>query len=257
MFGYDLGFIPTLIFFILLVLIPSIKIIKEYERAVIFRLGRLLAVPKGPKGPGIIIVIPFIDKFVRVNLRLVALDVPPQDIITKDNVSVKVNAVVYFRVVEPNKAITEVDDFLYATSQLSQTTLRSILGNSELDDLLSNREHINHELQTVLDTRTDPWGIKVSAVEVKHVDLPQEMQRAMAKQAEAEREKRAKIIAADAEFQAATKLSEASEMLSKNPISIQLRYLQTLNQMSNEKTMHTVIPLPMDFLKPFVKLMEK
>ncbi|MCL2156205.1 MAG: slipin family protein, partial [Leptospirales bacterium] len=203
---FDLGFIPTLIFLILLVLIPSIKIIKEYERAVIFRLGRLLNAPRGPKGPGIIIVIPVVDKFVRVNLRLVALDVPPQDIITKDNVSVKVNAVVYFRVIEPNKAITEVDDYLYATSQLSQTTLRSILGNSELDDLLSNRDHINQQLQEVLDARTDAWGIKVSAVEVKHVDLPQEMQRAMAKQAEAERERRAKIISAEGEFQAAAKI---------------------------------------------------
>ncbi|HNR89163.1 MAG TPA: SPFH domain-containing protein, partial [Spirochaetota bacterium] len=171
----------TLILLGVMALVSSIKIIKEYERAVVFRLGRLLQAPRGPKGPGIIIIIPLIDKWVRVNMRLIAMDVPPQDIITKDNVSVKVNAVVYFRVVEPNRAITEVDDYLYATSQLAQTTLRSILGQAELDDLLSNRERINHELQNVLDSQTDPWGIKVTAVEVKHVDLPQEMQRAMAK----------------------------------------------------------------------------
>ncbi len=253
MFGNEFGFIPTLIFFILLILIPSVKIIKEYERAVIFRLGRLLVVPKGPKGPGVIIVIPFIDKFIRVNLRLVALDVPPQDIITKDNVSVKVNAVIYFRVVEPNKAITEVDDFLYATSQLSQTTLRSILGNSELDDLLSNREHINQELQTVLDNRTDPWGIKVSAVEVKHVDLPQEMQRAMAKQAEAERERRAKVIAAEGEFQAAHKIVEAAALMEKHPISIQLRYLQTLREIATENNSTTLFPIPIDLLEGFMR----
>lgn len=253
MFGYDFGFIPTLIFFVLLILVPSIKIIKEYERAVVFRLGRLLVVPKGPKGPGIIIVIPFIDKFIRVNLRLVALDVPPQDIITKDNVSVKVNAVIYFRVVEPNKAITEVDDFLYATSQLSQTTLRSILGNSELDDLLSNREHINQELQTVLDSRTDPWGIKVSAVEVKHVDLPQEMQRAMAKQAEAERERRAKVIAAEGEFQAAGKIVDAAALMEKHPISIQLRYLQTLREIATENNSTTLFPIPIDLLEGFMR----
>jgi len=253
MFGQDFGFIPTLIFFILLILIPSIKIIKEYERAVVFRLGRLLVAPKGPKGPGIIIVIPIVDKFVRVNLRLVALDVPPQDIITKDNVSVKVNAVVYFRVVEPNKAITEVDNFLYATSQLSQTTLRSILGNSELDDLLSNREHINNELQSVLDSRTDPWGIKVSAVEVKHVDLPQEMQRAMAKQAEAERERRAKVIAAEGEFQAATKIVEAAALMEEHPVAIQLRYLQTLREIATENNSTTLFPIPIDLLEGFMK----
>lgn len=253
MFGQEFGFIPTLIFFILLILIPSIKIIKEYERAVIFRLGRLLVSPKGPKGPGLIIVIPVIDKFVRVNLRLVALDVPPQDIITKDNVSVKVNAVVYFRVVEPNKAITEVDNFLYATSQLSQTTLRSILGNSELDDLLSNREHINNELQSVLDSRTDPWGIKVSAVEVKHVDLPQEMQRAMAKQAEAERERRAKVIAAEGEFQAASKIVDAAALMEKHPVAVQLRYLQTLREIATENNSTTLFPIPIDFIEGFMK----
>jgi len=249
---FDLGLIPTLIFLILLILIPSIKIIKEYERAVIFRLGRLLAPPKGPKGPGLIFVIPFIDKFVRVNLRLVAMDVPPQDIITRDNVSVKVNAVVYFRVIEPNKAITEVDDYLYATSQLAQTTLRSILGNSELDELLSNREHINNELQEVLDARTDAWGIKVSAVEVKHVDLPQEMQRAMAKQAEAERERRAKVIGAEGEFQAASKIVEAAKLMEKHPVALQLRYLQTLREVATENNSTTLFPIPIDFLEAFM-----
>jgi len=252
MFGIDLGFIPTLIFLILLILIPSIKIIKEYERAVIFRLGRLIVAPKGPKGPGLIIVIPFIDKFLRVNLRLVAMDVPPQDIITRDNVSVKVNAVVYFRVVEPNKAITEVDDYLYATSQLAQTTLRSTLGNSELDDLLSNRDHINNELQELLDARTDPWGIKVSAVEIKHVDLPQEMQRAMAKQAEAERERRAKVIGAEGEFQAATKIVEAAKLMEEHPVAVQLRYLQTLREIATENNSTTLFPIPIDFLQAFI-----
>ena len=252
MFGIDLGFIPTLIFLILLILIPSIKIIKEYERAVIFRLGRLIVAPKGPKGPGLIIVIPFIDKFLRVNLRLVAMDVPPQDIITRDNVSVKVNAVVYFRVVEPNKAITEVDDYLYATSQLAQTTLRSTLGNSELDDLLSNRDHINSELQELLDSRTDPWGIKVSAVEIKHVDLPQEMQRAMAKQAEAERERRAKVIGAEGEFQAATKIVEAAKLMEEHPVAVQLRYLQTLREIATENNSTTLFPIPIDFLEAFM-----
>lgn len=252
MFGIDFGFIPTLIFLVLLILIPSIKIIKEYERAVIFRLGRLIVAPKGPKGPGIIIVIPFIDKFLRVNLRLVAMDVPPQDIITRDNVSVKVNAVLYFRVVEPNKAITEVDDYLYATSQLAQTTLRSTLGNSELDDLLSNRDHINNELQELLDARTDPWGIKVSAVEIKHVDLPQEMQRAMAKQAEAERERRAKVIGAEGEFQAATKIVEAAKLMEEHPVAVQLRYLQTLREIATENNSTTLFPIPIDFLEAFM-----
>lgn len=256
MFG-ELGFIPTLIFLILLILIPAIKVIKEYERAVVFRLGRLVTSPKGPKGPGLVIIIPFIDKFIRVNLRLVVLDVPSQDIITKDNVSVKVNAVVYFRVVEPNQAITEVDDFLYATSQLAQTTLRSILGQVELDDLLSNRDHINSELQTILDHQTDAWGIKVSAVEVKHVDLPQEMQRAMAKQAEAERERRAKIISAEGEFQAAAKMVEAAALMEVHPIALQLRYLQTLREVATENNSTTLFPIPIDFLDMFSKKNKK
>ncbi len=240
---------PTIIILAVLFLIASIKIVKEYERAVVFRLGRLLS---SAKGPGIIIVFPIIDKWVRVGLRLIAMDVPPQDIITKDNVSVKVNAVVYFRVIEPNKAITEVEDFLYATSQLAQTTLRSILGMVELDDLLSDRERINAELQNVLDLHTDPWGIKVSAVEVKHVDLPQEMQRAMAKQAEAERERRAKIIAAEGESQAAAKLIEAATLMEEHPIALQLRYLQTLREVATEHNSTTLFPIPIDLLKPFL-----
>ncbi len=245
---FDIGSAFSIIIFGLLLLISSIKIIKEYERAVVFRLGRLL---KKSKGPGIIIIIPVIDKWVRVNLRLIAMDVPPQDVITKDNVSVKVNAVVYFRVIDPNKAITEVDDYLYATSQLSQTTLRSILGMVELDDLLSNREHINQELQTVLDTQTDPWGIKVSAVEVKHVDLPQEMQRAMAKQAEAERERRAKVISAEGEFQAAAKMVEAASLMEVHPIALQLRYLQTLKEVAAENNSTTLFPVPIDLFDVF------
>ena len=227
----------------LLLFISSIKIVKEYERAVVFRLGRLL---NKSKGPGIIIIIPMIDRWERVSLRLVAMDVPPQDIITKDNVSVKVNAVLYFRVLEPNKAITEVEDFLYATSQLAQTTLRSILGMVELDDLLSDRERINEELQSVLDAQTDPWGIKVSAVEVKHVDLPQEMQRAMAKQAEAERERRAKIISAEGEFQAAAKMVEAAALMEEHPMALQLRYLQTLSEIATENNSTTLFPIPIN-----------
>lgn len=251
--GIDLGFLPAVVVLLLLIFVSSIKIIKEYERAVVFRLGRLLVGTKGPKGPGLVIIIPFIDKFIRVNLRLVAMDVPPQDVITRDNVSVKVNAVVYFRVVEPNKAITEIDDYLYATSQLAQTTLRSILGQVELDDLLSNREHINSELQTILDAQTDSWGIKVSAVEVKHVDLPQEMQRAMAKQAEAERERRAKIIGAEGEFQAATKIVEAAKLMEEHPVALQLRYLQTLREVATENNSTTLFPIPIDFLQAFMQ----
>jgi len=241
---------PTLLILAVLFVIASIKIIKEYERAVVFRLGRLL---KSHKGPGIIIIIPFVDKWVRVSLRLVAMDVPPQDVITRDNVSVKVNAVLYFRVVDPNKAVTEVEDFMYATSQLAQTTLRSILGMNELDDLLSDRERINTELQNVLDTHTDPWGIKVTAVEVKHVDLPQEMQRAMAKQAEAERERRAKVINAEGEAQAAAKLIEAATLMEAHPIALQLRYLQTLREVATENNSTTLFPIPLDVISHFMK----
>jgi len=248
MFGYLIWVILAII-----VLGSMIRILREYERGVIFRLGRLI----GVKGPGLIILIPFIDKMVKVPLRTVVMDVPPQDVITKDNVSVKVNAVVYFRVVAPDKAIVEVENYLYATSQLAQTTLRSVLGEAELDELLSQREYLNHKLQKIIDEQTDPWGIKVSAVEIKHVDLPQEMQRAMARQAEAERERRAKIINAEGEFQASTRLAEAAEILAKNPITIQLRYLQTLSEISTENASTVVFPIPIEFFKMFVAKEEK
>lgn len=244
--------LPTILILLLLLAVSAVKIIREYERAVVFRLGRLLNAPTGPKGPGLIIIIPFVDKMLRVSLRTVALDVPPQDVITRDNVSVKVNAVIYFRVMDPNKAITEVEDYLYATSQLAQTTLRSILGMVELDDLLADRERINHELQNILDKQTDPWGIKVTAVEIKHVDLPQEMQRAMAKQAEAERERRAKIINAEGEFQAAAQMVEAAKLMEPHPIALQLRYLQTLREVASEKNSTTLFPIPIDLLEPFL-----
>lgn len=233
-----------LLFFILLI-VNSIKILKEYERGVIFYLGRFWKV----KGPGLIIVVPGIQKIIKVSLRTVVLDVPPQDIITKDNVTVKVNAVVYFRVIDPQKAIIEVEDFLYATSQISQTTLRSVLGQSQLDDLLSKREQINSELQKIIDLQTEPWGIKVSAVEVKNVDLPQEMQRAIAKQAEAERERRSKIIIAEGEFQAAQKLSEAADIIGRNKTALQLRFLQTMTELSSDKTSTIILPFPVDIFK--------
>ncbi len=241
------GFIVVSIIAIFL-LASMIKILREYERGVIFRLGRLI----GVKGPGIIILIPLIDRMVKISLRTIVMDVPPQDIITKDNVSVKVNAVIYFRVLGADKAVVEVENFMFATSQLAQTTLRSVLGQAELDELLSERDKINLKLQQIIDSHTDPWGIKVSMVEVKHIDLPQEMQRAMAKQAEAERERRAKIIAAEGEFQAATKLGEAAEIISKNPSTLQLRYLQTLVEISSAGTSSTIIPLPIDLLKPII-----
>lgn len=232
----------------IILLAKSIRILKEYERGVVFRLGRYV----GVRGPGLIILIPVLEKMFKVNLRTIVMDVPPQDVITKDNVSIKVNAVVYFRVLHPDKAVLEVEDYYYATSQISQTTLRSILGQFELDDLLSNREKINMELQSVIDKHTDPWGIKVSAVEMKHIDLPQEMQRAMARQAEAERERRAKIIHAEGELQSAEKLSQASEIMSKSPITLQLRYLQTLNEIASEKNSTIVFPIPMEIIKPFL-----
>lgn len=238
---------------VFLIIMSGLKILYEYERGVIFRLGRIV----GVRGPGFIIVIPFLERMVRVSLRLVTMDVPPQDVITKDNVSVKVNAVVYFRVVEPNRAILQVENYLYATSQLAQTTLRSILGQVELDELLSEREKLNVKLQEVLDKQTDAWGIKVTMVEVKYVDLPQEMQRAMAKQAEAERERRAKVISAEGEFQASTKIAEASEILAANPVSLQLRFLQTINDVSSEKASTIILPLPLDMLKAFTPKDEK
>lgn len=238
------------VFIIIIWLFNSIKVLREYERGVIFRLGRLL--PQ-PKGPGLILVFWPIDRIVRVSLRTVTLDVPPQDIITRDNVSVKVNAVVYFRVIDSIKAIVEVENFLYATSQLAQTTLRSVLGEVALDDLLSHRETLNLKLQEILDKHTDPWGIKVALVEVKQVDLPQEMQRAMAKQAEAEREKRAKIIHADGEYQAAEKLAQAAAVISREPVALQLRYLQTLTEIGVEKNTTLIFPIPIDFLEAFRK----
>lgn len=236
-----------------LIIFSGVKILYEYERGVIFRLGRL----SGTKGPGFKWIIPGIDKLVKISLRIITMDVPPQDVITKDNVSVKVNAVVYFKVVEPEKAVIQVENYLYATSQLAQTTLRSVLGQVELDDLLAEREKLNLKLQDVLDRQTDAWGIKVTLVEVKYVDLPQDMQRAMARQAEAERERRAKVIAAEGEFQASTKLSEASGILSQNPMALQLRYLQTMLEMSSEKSSTIVLPLPIDLLTPFIEKYKK
>lgn len=246
-------YIGVIILFVVIVLASAIRILREYERGVIFRLGRLI----GAKGPGLILLIPLVDRMVRVSLRTVVMDVPSQDVITKDNVSLKVNAVVYFRVIQAEKAIVEVEKFLDATSQLSQTTLRSVLGQSQLDELLAERDKINRELQTIIDHQTEPWGIKVSNVEVKHVDLPPEMQRAMAKQAEAERERRAKIIHAEGEFQASKKLRQAADVISGNPTALQLRYLQTLTEVASEKNSTTIFPVPIDLLKPFIEMIEK
>jgi len=241
------------IVFVLFILVNTFKILREYERGVVFRLGRYV----GTRGPGLIVLIPLFEKMVKVTLRTVALDVPPQEVITKDNVSVKVNAVMYFQVFQPDKAIIAVEDYMYATSQMGQTTLRSILGEHDLDELLSNREKINQTLQKVIDERTDPWGIKVSAVEVKDIDLPEGMRRAMAKQAEAERERRAKVIHADGEFQASTKLRDAAEVMAAQPVSIQLRYLQTLTEIAVEKNSTIVFPLPIEFMKLFTQILEK
>lgn len=239
--------------FLLAILASSVRVLREYERGVIFRLGRLI----GSKGPGLIFLIPVVDKMQKVSLRLITLDVPSQDVITKDNVSIKVNAVVYFRVMAPNSAVVEVEDFLYATSQLAQTTLRSVCGQAELDELLSEREHINNQLQDILDKQTDPWGIKVSTVEVKHIDLPESMQRSMAKQAEAERDRRAKVINAEGEFQAATKLAEAATIIGDHPMALQLRYLQTLNEVAAENNSTIVFPVPIDLFKPFMKMVDR
>jgi regulator of protease activity HflC (stomatin/prohibitin superfamily) len=231
------------------ILTQVVKILNEYERGVVFRLGRLIAA----KGPGIIFLIPIIDKIQKVSLRLVTLDVPSQDVITRDNVSIKVNAVVYYRIMDPNHAVVEVEDYSYATSQLAQTTLRSVCGQAELDELLAEREKISLHLQEILDKDTDPWGIKVSKVEIKHIDLPPEMQRAMAKQAEAERERRAKVIHADGEFQASAKLSEAAVIISQDPTALQLRYLQTLSEIATEKNSTILFPIPIDLFKAFIK----
>jgi len=239
----------VLIFLAILVLSSAIKVLREYERGVIFRLGRAI----GAKGPGLILLIPIVDKMVRVQLRTVAMDVPPQDVITKDNVTVKVNAVIYFRVLDANRAVLEVENYLYATSQIAQTTLRSTLGESDLDELLSKREKINQELQLVIDRHTEPWGIKVSTVEVKNVDLPQEMQRAIARQAEAERERRAKVINAEGELQASQKLSEAAAVIATQPLAMQLRYLQTLSEIATENNSTTIFPIPIDLFEPIIR----
>ena len=241
--------VTILVFLVIMFLASAIRILNEYERAVIFRLGRIIDV----KGPGLIILIPVVDKMVKVDMRTITMDVPPQDVITRDNVSIKVNAVVYFRVIDANAAVTDVENYLYATSQLAQTTLRSVCGQVELDEILSQREKINMHLQEILDRSTDPWGIKVSLVEVKQIDLPEEMKRAIAKQAEAERERRAKVNAAEGEYQAAEKLLEAAKVMTREPISLQLRYLQTLNQIAAENNSTIVFPIPIDFFKHFLK----
>ena len=235
---------------VLLFLSSAVKILNEYERGVVFRLGRVI----GAKGPGLILLIPAIDKMMRVDLRVVAMDVPAQDVITRDNVTIKVSAVLYFRVIDPNRAIVGVENYLYATSQLSQTTLRSVCGQAELDELLAEREKINAHLQEILDKDTEPWGVKVAKVEIKNIDLPQEMQRAIAKQAEAERERRAKVIGAEGEFQAAQKLSDAAKIIGENPIALQLRYLQTLREVASENNSTTIFPVPIDLLTPFMQM---
>ena len=252
MLPFNAGII-TIILIGLFILANAIRILREYERGIIFRLGRLV----GAKGPGLILLIPIVDKMVKISLRTVTMDVPSQDVITRDNVSVKVNAVIYFRVIDPSKAVVQVEDYLYATSQISQTTLRSVLGQVELDDLLANREKINQELTKIIDAQTEPWGIKVSVVEVKNVDLPQDMQRAIARQAEAERERRAKVIHAEGELQASTKLAEAAGIIGKEPSAISLRYLQTLVEIAADKNSTILFPLPIDLLTPFLKPAEK
>jgi regulator of protease activity HflC (stomatin/prohibitin superfamily) len=245
--------IATVVVLILMFLAAAIRILNEYERGVIFRLGRVIAT----KGPGLIILIPIVDRMVKVDMRIITMDVPPQDVITRDNVSIKVNAVIYFKVMTANDAVIEVENFLYATSQLAQTTLRSVCGQVELDEILAEREKINARLQEILDRSTDPWGIKVSTVEVKHIDLPQEMQRAMAKQAEAERERRAKVINAEGEFQAAQKMADAGKVIAEQPIALQLRYLQTLTVVASENNSTTLFPIPIDLVKPFLDLIGK
>ena len=247
MFGLGVPF--TFLVIVIVLIISGIKILKEYERAVVFRLGRMV----GARGPGITYIIPGIEKMVKMDLRTVTMDIPPQDVITRDNVSVKVNAVLYFRVLDPNLAVREVENYLFATSQLAQVTLRSVCGQGELDELLAEREKINTRIQDILDKQTDPWGIKVVLVELKHIDLPQEMQRAMAKQAEAERERRAKVIHADGEFQASQKLADAAGVMALQPMALQLRYLQSLVEIASEKNSTTIFPIPIDLLTPFLK----
>ena len=250
-------FSPVGLLLVAILVVVAIKltfnVLPEYERGVIFRLGRIARGLYGGNGPGLVIIVPFIDRLVRVSLRTVAMDVPPQDVITKDNVTVKVNAVIYFRVVDQERAIIQVEDYLYATSMMSQTTLRSVLGQSQLDDLLSKREQINADLQRIIDQQTEPWGVKVTAVEVKNVDLPQEMQRAIARQAEAERERRAKVIHAEGEFEASQRLADAADVIGRNPVALQLRYLQTLVEIAAEKNSTTIFPIPIDTIAPFLK----
>jgi regulator of protease activity HflC (stomatin/prohibitin superfamily) len=251
MFG--IGAPITFLIIIIAAIISGVKVLKEYERGVVFRLGRMV----GARGPGLVYIIPGIEKMVKMDLRTVTMDIPPQDVITRDNVSVKVNAVLYFRVLDPNLAVREVENYLFATSQLAQVTLRSVCGQGELDELLAEREKINTRIQDILDKQTDPWGIKVVLVELKHIDLPQEMQRAMAKQAEAERERRAKVIHADGEFQASQKLLDAAEVMSKQPMALQLRFLQSLVEISSEKNSTTIFPVPIDLLTPFLSKADK
>lgn len=238
-----------IVVFVLMIFSMAVQVVREYERLVVFRLGKHV----GSRGPGLVLIIPFIERFIKVSTRTVAMDIPPQDVITRDNVSIKVNAVLYFRVIDPNRAVLEVEDYLFATSQLAQTTLRSVLGQAEMDELLAKRDKINSDLQNIIDTHTDPWGVKVSMVEVKHVDLPPEMQRAMARQAEAERERRAKIIHAEGELQASAKLAEAARVMSADPVSVQLRYLQTLTEVASENNSTTIFPVPIDLLKVFIE----
>lgn len=249
------GAVPLIvvIFFALFIVLNAVRILQEYERGVIFRLGRIIAV----KGPGLILLIPMIDRLTKVSLRTITMDVPAQDVITKDNVTVKVNAVIYFQVIDPNKAIVNVEDYFYATSMISQTTLRSVLGEVDLDDLLSSREDINQRLQKIIDERTEPWGIKVSVVEVKNIDLPPEMTRAIAKQAEAERERRAKVIHATGEYQAAQKLTDAAKVMEASQYTLQLRFLQTLTEVAAEKNSTLIFPVPIDLFTPFIKKMQQ
>jgi regulator of protease activity HflC (stomatin/prohibitin superfamily) len=254
------GLIPVIVIAVF-VIISSVRILREYERGVIFRFGRRASAIFNPggdgSGPGLVLLVPFIDKMVKVSLRTITMDVPPQDVITRDNVSVKVNAVIFFRVLDATKAVISVEDYLYATSQMAQTTLRSVLGQQELDDLLASREKINEELTRIIDQHTNPWGVKVAAVEVKNVDLPQDMQRAMSKQAEAERERRAKVINAEGEFQAAAKLAEAADVLTRRPLAVQLRYLQTMREIASERNTTTFFPLPIDLFAPLLRALNE
>ncbi len=248
-----IGIAVVVVFFLLFIFGSAIRVLREYERGVVFRLGRLIA----QKGPGLILLIPVIDRMVRVDLRTVTLNVPPQEVITRDNVPSRVNAVAYFRVIDPNRAITEVENFLLATSQIAQTAMRSVLGKAELDQLLAERERLNTDLQKIIDEQTEPWGVKVSTVEIKDVEIPEQMQRAMARQAEAERERRAKIIAAEGEFQAAQKLADAADIISKNPATLQLRYLQTLLEMGANQNTTIVFPVPIEFMDAFQAIRQK